>query len=154
MADSNLINLASDTSPSSTDLLYSVKDPSGSPSNRKVTHANVITKAHGLSDGTVKVTSGVMTTVVDTLGYVAKTANYTATSSDTIIDCTTNTFTITLPTAVGITGKMYIVKNSGTGVITIATTSSQTIDGATTYDLGTQYMSLTVVSNNANWIVV
>lgn len=33
--------------------------------------------------------------------YVAKTANYTATATDEVINCTANTFTITLPTASG-----------------------------------------------------
>jgi hypothetical protein len=32
--------------------------------------------------------------------YIAKTANYTLTANDYTVDCTANTFTITLPTAV------------------------------------------------------
>lgn len=85
--------------------------------------------------------------------YVAKTAIYTLTSADYIVDCTANTFTITLPTAVGRQGMTFIVKNSGTGVITIATTSSQTIDGSSTQTLN-QYDAITVLSNNANWIII
>ena len=68
--------------------------------------------------------------------YVAKTATYTIADSDHLIDCTSNTFTVTLPTAVGIPGKLFIVKNSGAGVITVATTSSQTIDGGSTVSVG------------------
>lgn len=86
--------------------------------------------------------------------YVAKTAIYTITNTDSTIDCTTNTFTVTLPTAVGITGKIFVIKNSGSGVITIATTSSQTIDGATTQTLSVQYQSYKVQSNGANWILI
>ena len=88
------------------------------------------------------------------MAYVAKTANYTATINDYTIDCTSGTFTVTLPTAVGITGRIYIVKNSGTGAITVATTSSQTIDGTTTKLLNTQYSGLRVQSNGANWIII
>ena len=87
------------------------------------------------------------------LGYVAKTSNYTASASNYVIDCTANTFTVTLPTAAGIQGQIYIIKNSGTGVITIATTSSQTIDGTTTKVLNSQYQSYTVMSNGSNWII-
>jgi hypothetical protein len=87
-------------------------------------------------------------------GYVAKTANYTATASDYTIDCTSGTFTVTLPTAVGCAGRIYVVKNSGTGVITIATTSSQTIDGSATQTLSTQYASLGFQSNGGHWIIV
>lgn len=87
-------------------------------------------------------------------GYVAVTATYAALALDRTIEATSGTFTITLPTAVGITDKDYIIKNSGAGTITIATTSSQTIDGITTKVMNTQYQSVTVVSNGANWIVV
>jgi hypothetical protein len=86
--------------------------------------------------------------------YVSKTANYTATNADYTIDCTANTFTLTLPTAVGLTGRVYVIKNSGTGVVTIATTSSQTIDGSTTQTLSTQYSSYRLQSNGTNWIII
>ena len=88
------------------------------------------------------------------LGYVAKTSNYTITTSDFLIDCTSGTFTVTLPTAVGIEGQCFVIKNSGTGIITVATTSSQTIDGVTTQVIPTQYSSFKVMSNNANWIII
>lgn len=87
--------------------------------------------------------------------YVAKTANYTLTATDYTVDCTANSFTITLPTAVGCSGRVYNIKNSGTGTITIATTSSQTIDGNATATLTlAQYDCLTVQSNNANYIII
>lgn len=60
------------------------------------------------------------------------------------------TMTLTLPTAVGNQSK-YTVKNTGTGVITIATTSSQTMDGATTTTLSTQYQTLNLISDGTNW---
>ena len=86
--------------------------------------------------------------------YIAKTATYTATRADYTIDCTANTFTVTLPTAVGYTGQMYNIKNTGTGTITIATTSSQTIDGATTQTISKQYTNVPVQSNGSNWIIL
>ena len=52
-----------------------------------------------------------------------------------------------------LSGKVYIIKNSGSGAITVATTSSQTIDGSTTYSLATQYKYVQVMSNGANWII-
>ena len=85
--------------------------------------------------------------------YTAKSANFTATSLTSTIDCT-NTITITLPTAVGQSGRIHTIKNSGTGVITIATTSSQTIDGAATQSLATQWSKITVQSTGANWIII
>lgn len=85
--------------------------------------------------------------------YSAKTANYTITSSNWTIDCTANSFTVTLPTAVGVTGVYYNIKNSGTGTITIATTSSQTIDGELNQYL-TNKDSVTVQSTGTNWIII
>lgn len=89
--------------------------------------------------------------------YVAKTANYTATSSDYTIDCTSGTFTVTLPTAVGITGRIYVITNSGAGVITVATTSSQTFVNVTGVPTTLSLAVLgayRVQSNGANWIVI
>ena len=59
------------------------------------------------------------------LNYVAKTANYTTVASDGIIDCTSGTFTVTLLTAVGLDTAVRHIKNSGTGTITVDTTSSR-----------------------------
>jgi hypothetical protein len=87
------------------------------------------------------------------LPYTGQSATYAIKTSDYLVNCTSGTFTATLPTAVGCTGKNYIIKNSGTGAITVATTSSQTIDGSTTYSLGTQYKYVQVVSDGANWII-
>jgi hypothetical protein len=96
---------------------------------------------------------GLVLNGVISTGYIAKTANFTATSLTSTIDCT-NTITITLPTAVGNSGRFHTIKNSGTGVITIATTSSQTIDGAATQSLATQWSKITVQSTGANWIII
>jgi hypothetical protein len=89
-----------------------------------------------------------------TLNYVAETSNYAINPLvDYQIEATSGTFTVTLPTATTITGQEFSIKNSGTGVITVATTSSQTIDGSLTQTL-TQYDNLVVMSNGTNWIIV
>lgn len=65
------------------------------------------------------------------------------------------TATITLPTAVGILGRIYRIKNIGAAAtVTIATTSSQTIDGITTQTLTVQYDSITIISDGANWHII
>lgn len=95
----------------------------------------------------------------ETREYTAVSATYsipTSTSSfDTTVHCTANTFTVTLPTAIGATGKVYNIKNSGIGIITIATTSAQTIDGGASGSVTlNQYDNLTVQSDGANWIIL
>lgn len=90
-------------------------------------------------------------------GYVAKTADYTATISDYTIEATANTFTVTLPTAVGITGRMYFITNSGAGTITLATTSSQVfrnVTGTPTTLTIAALSGVMVQSNGADWLQV
>ena len=89
------------------------------------------------------------------LPYATASATYAIKTSDYLLNFTTGTFTATLPTAVGCTGKHYIFKNTGSGIITIATTSSQTIDGVTTYVLAASLNKYVhVVSTGSNWIVI
>jgi hypothetical protein len=65
-------------------------------------------------------------------------------------------FAVTLQTAVGIAGKEFTIKrtNSGANAVTVNTTSSQTIDGATSVVLVAQDQSITVRSDGANWKIV
>lgn len=73
-----------------------------------------------------------------------------ATAGTDYVYLCTGTITLTLPDATTNTN-LYTVKNVGTGVITIATTSSQTIDGSTTITLPVQYTSVDLISDTANW---
>lgn len=50
-------------------------------------------------------------------------------------------------------GIKVVLKNEGTGVVTISTTNSQTIDGASTYSLVNQYQEVTLASDGSNWMV-
>jgi hypothetical protein len=76
----------------------------------------------------------------------------TLTTESHIVNCTANTFTIDLPTAVGISGQEYIIKNSGAGTITIDPDGAETIDGGTTGTLSPGD-AVTIVSTGANWII-
>lgn len=101
------------------------------------------------------------------LEYAAKTANYTAAGSDYTIDVTANSPTITLPSAValnatvtsfvnagaGAMGKIYVIKNSGAGTVTIATTGGQLIDGGAPGTLAAG-ASIKVQSTGAGWITI
>ncbi|MCP3684582.1 MAG: hypothetical protein GY861_18095 [bacterium] len=86
---------------------------------------------------------------------VAKTAAYTATTTDDVITCGAGneTFTIDLPAVVS--GKVYTIKNVGTGVITVDadTTGSTTIDGSATITLS-QYDSIKLICDaSVYWII-
>jgi hypothetical protein len=89
--------------------------------------------------------------------YTAQSATYAIKNNDYTINCTANTFTATLPTAVGCTGRIYTIVNSGAGTITIGTTSSQTFANvtATPTTLTMATVGTRVVqSNGANWLLI
>jgi hypothetical protein len=80
----------------------------------------------------------------------------TALDSTVFANGSSGAFTLTLPSAVGITGKIYTIKkiDSTANVITVAATSNQTIDGATTYLLSKQWEYVSIQSNGTNWMVI
>jgi hypothetical protein len=86
--------------------------------------------------------------------YVTKTGAYTATNDDYVIDCTSGTFTVTLPASSGRTGRILIIKNSGAGTITVDGNASETIDGAATYSLAVQYATIQIISDGTDWKII
>lgn len=90
--------------------------------------------------------------VSSTVNLVTKTTTYTITADDVFIVCN-GTFTVTLPTAVGITGKMYWIKNIGNGTITIDGDGSETIDGAATAVMRRLNPTVPVVSDGTGWLI-
>jgi hypothetical protein len=122
----------------------------------------IVNASNTIQLGNTSVTSVVTSGTIKSNGMisnlVSKTSAYTVQTSDEIItvDATSSTFAITLPTAVGIAGQTFTIKrlNAGVNSVSIGTTSSQAIDGATSWVLNAQYKYLKVVSNGANWIIV
>jgi hypothetical protein len=97
--------------------------------------------------------------IVQMLGVNVKyrniSATYTATTSDDyFINITTGTFTLNLPTAATPYGQVYVIKNSGTGTITVDPNGTQTIDGATTFTMNVQNGSITIIGDGTNWKIV
>lgn len=88
-------------------------------------------------------------------------ASYTAVLNDDLIICTGGTasaYSVTLPTASGITGKIFDIKNQSVANITITTTLSQTIDGDGSLVIasGTKgfYPTVDLQSDGSNWVIV
>ena len=88
-----------------------------------------------------------------TLPFKDVSATYTIFTADKVINCTANTFTVTLPSSVGLKGQQFTIKNSGAGVITLDGNGTQTIDGALTLVLATS-VCYTVASDDSNWIIL
>ena len=70
------------------------------------------------------------------------------------LTATTNQ-TINLPSAVGLDGRMFIFyKTQSGGTVTIDPSGSETIDGSSTATISTQYGTITIISDGANWLIV
>ena len=86
-------------------------------------------------------------------GIVAKTADYTATANDGTIevDASGAARTITLPAVTGLGGRIYVIKktDSSANAVTVDGNASETIDGATTVSLASQYSTIIIQANAA-----
>lgn len=89
------------------------------------------------------------------LPYVEKTANYTITLNDYTVNCLTNSFTVTLPSAVGIQGRVFLIKNStiGTSITVRSAVAGQTIDDVAAKVL-TSRTPLKVQSTGSKYIII
>lgn len=96
--------------------------------------------------------------IMHPLNVASVTANYTATENDLVVlaDATTGAITVTLPSTHGREGRRLIVKktDSSGNAVTIDGNGAETIDGATTVALSTQYATREMVSDLSNWHVV
>lgn len=81
------------------------------------------------------------------------TTSFNVTKTVTRVNVSGGAFTGTLPTAVGSTGTIYAIYkiDSSANAVTIACTGGETINGAATLDLESQWDGVVVVSNGTNW---
>ena len=138
------------------------KVPAGTTAQRPATPANSIFRYNsdtnlfeGYQAGSwVNFRTG--TGLTSTTAYRSVTTTDSPTIADDILALSGASFTITLPTAVGNTGKEFTFLHEGTSltqVYTFNTTSSQTIGGIASgvYKLYTNGEKLKIVSDGANW---
>lgn len=122
--------------------------PFGTIADNSISTAKII-------DGNVtraKIASG----VAGKFSIQTKTTTYTAVMGEYVsCNATGGAFTVTLPTAVGFDGEMIKIKktDSSANAITVATTSAQTIDGASTFTIRSQYDVNAFTSDGSNWMV-
>lgn len=83
---------------------------------------------------------------------------YTAVVADDVILCnaTGGAMTVNLPAASGKAGKKLTIKKTdvSANAVTIDGNASETIDGATTQSIGSQWEAVTIVCDGTNWQIV
>ena len=112
----------------------------------------------GLTANTLNVngltqTSGITSTGGITFKQVTINSTYSATTQDYMIDVTGGTFTVYLPSAVGIQGRLLVVKNNGGGAVTVQPTLGQYIDGKPFVILG-ETNTIQLASNGSEWVAI
>lgn len=89
---------------------------------------------------------------------IPKTATSAGAQTDAIIPCdaTSAAFTLTLPPAVALSGKMVWIQktDASLNVVTIAGNSPEKINGASTIKLSTQYEIVCLYSDGSNWFLI
>jgi len=83
--------------------------------------------------------------------YKTITTAYTALIEDNFLELASGSYNVTLPSAVGIEGKVFWFKNTGTGTKSLLPVDDETIDDyeSTTTVSANQYLQ--IVSDGANW---
>jgi len=71
-------------------------------------------------------------------------------------DATSAAFTVTLPAATSNSGRVYVIKkiDSSANVVTVDGNASETIDGATTHALSSQYDFVRIQCDGSNWHII
>ena len=112
-----------------------------------------------LNDFTVTFSASTTGSIIASVGspqpqaVIIVTGNYTVLVTDRIVQLTASGKTLTLPTAVGNTGREFKLKNSSTNFTYVNTTSSQLIDGVLIQTLPA-LSSMTVYSDGSNWGII
>jgi len=73
-----------------------------------------------------------------------------------LCDSTAGAVTVTLPPAALVPGRIYVFKriNASANNVIVDGYASETIDGATTYTLSSQWAGVTVMSNGTAWFII
>ena len=180
-ADDVIVNITDTTAPRAVTLpapgatnigkFFVVKDTTGGASSNNITVSgasgnidgagnHVINSDYGsavfYSDGTNYFTQSELSVAEGVLNVSTVTADPAPAVVDNmyLVDTSTGSVTITLPTAVGISGKSIVIQKntSDTNIVIVQTTSSQTINGnAPPLNLLGKGDAVTITSDNANW---
>ena len=117
-----------------------------------------IEKQLRLSRGTVSSleASSALTSLTRTTRDVSSSVTLLASDSVILADASGGAITLTLPNVSSATDLQLDIKkvDSSANAVTIDGFSTQTIDGATTQALNTQYDSLTVICDGTEWWII
>ncbi len=120
-------------------------------SNNRMT----INNAGNVGIGTSTPNSTLQNTGSTSMSITTQTSTYNVADNDYTILCNnTSAISVYLPTAVGISGRIYIIKRISSANVTVNADGAEKIDGALTKVLNTSYARVTVQSDGSNWFIL
>jgi hypothetical protein len=81
------------------------------------------------------------------------TSTYTVIDSDSVI-LANGTFAVTIPFAKPSLNRSLVIKNIGSGTVTVTAQSGEYIDGDATYAMAAQYDTVQIVSDGTDWHII
>lgn len=133
------------------DALSKYSDINLKPGNNvTITYANNETTKR--VDITITATGGAAGGITRSIDSIAVDTNAGSAADTDYVYLVSGTTVLTLPTAVG-NNNLYTVKNVGVGVVTIAPTGAETIDGQANIVMPVQYTSVDLISDSLNWSI-
>ena len=142
MADKKITALNASTALSTDDLFHVVDDPSGSPTNKKITSANVFNKIPswlGLAQTAQALTTAAGGSVIDVTSAIT---NLTTDATDAA------------SLAAGTQGQIKIVCMTAGTNTPVAVITPAALDGGTTITLNAVGDSVVLLYNDSAWIVI
>lgn len=157
LGDTDIQTITNKTINGSSNTITNVSLSTGVTGNLPVTNLGSGTGATSSTfwrgDGTWASVSGSLAN----LAITSVTSTYSATTADDMILASGGAFTITLYAASGNSGKVIRIKKTDfslANIITIDGNGVETIDGAATTTLNTQYEQVTLVCDGAGWHIM
>ncbi|MEP7142806.1 MAG: hypothetical protein ABI707_08045 [Ferruginibacter sp.] len=120
----------------------------------------LVLSAAFLTKAQVGIGTNAPTSTLDVNGSVSNkvttvTASIALGINDAVVLCNNTVgITISLPSAGAITGRIYTIKSINTATVLVATVSGETIDGAASASLSSQYDELQLISDGGNWYLL
>lgn len=112
----------------------------------------------GMSEWLRKAATAINQLIAKRLNVVEKAAAYTITEGDDVVlgDATAAAFTVTLPPVAKYKGRTFVIKkiDGSANAITVDGTASETIEGAATASLASQYDGVTVLAGPTEWLTL
>ena len=93
----------------------------------------------------------------DAVNIVTNDSGITSDDGIILIDASSNSVTVTLPSASGLEGKQFIIKvlTIGSGLTaSVDCQSGETIDGNSSYNFTSDYEAIKIISDGTNWYII